>query len=131
MRMMRISTALLSAFLLLTAAVLPAQERTRARRRPTPVPAAAPVADLVFESPSDGTYLKTPSIAVRVRAKDAVLSLSVNGVSANRGPDGVFVATPVHLPEGPVTLTATATERAGHVSIVVLHVVADRTFRGS
>ena len=127
MSMTRLSRTLLAAFFLLASAALPAEERARSRRKPTPAPAAASAPDLVIESPSDGSYLRTLSAAVRVRAKDAVLSLSVNGVSASRDRDGVFVASPVALPEGPVTLTATATDRAGHVSTAVVHVTADRT----
>lgn len=116
-----------AAFLLLSAAALPAQDRARSRRRATPAPATAPAPEVVIEFPSDGSYLKTPTAAVRVRAKDRVLSLSVNGVSGSRDRDGVFVVWPVALPEGPVTLTATATDRDGHVSTAVVHVVADRT----
>lgn len=128
MSMTRLSTKLLAAFLLLAAVALPAEGSARSRRKPSPAPAAAPAPeDLAIESPGDGSYLKTLSAAVRVRAKDAVLSLSVNGVSASRDRDGIFVASPVALPEGPVTLTATATDRAGHVSTAVVHVIADRT----
>jgi RHS repeat-associated protein len=66
-------------------------------------------------------------VAVRVRAGDAILTVSVNGISATRDREGVFVASPLALAEGPATLTVTATDRAGRTSTASIRVVVDRT----
>lgn len=111
-----------------------AQGRGKNERQPAPSaskekvtsPSAIP-SPIAIEWPPEGTYLRTPSVAVRVRASDAILSLSVNGISAAPDPDRVFLANPVPLPEGPVTLTARATGRDGRISTASVNVIADRT----
>ncbi len=116
---------------LLLLAALPVLAQTRAHAaNPTsavgPKPASNPVG-LVIEAPAEGSYLNTATATVRVRASDAVVSVSVNGVSASRDRGGVFLASPVALPEGPVTLAARAVDREGRVREVSVRIVVDRT----
>src|SRR5215471_14705638 len=83
---------------------------------------------ITIDSPAAGSYLKTATATVTGVATDAnLLSVSVNGVAATLGSGGAFTAPGVPLPEGPVTLTATATDKAGHTGTATVGVTADRT----
>ncbi len=72
---------------------------------------------VALSSPPDGAILGSVPLFVSGAASDANLTgVSVNGLVASLGPDGRFRAGPFSPADGPVTFTATATDRASRTA---------------
>jgi len=80
---------------------------------------------VTVDPPPDLSFVTGTTLAVGGTVTGAV-SVSVNGVAATVSGTS-FTATGVPLVEGGNTLTATATDGAGHVGIATINVVRDLT----
>jgi Glucodextranase, domain B len=83
------------------------------------------VPEIVITEPPDLSFVTGTTLAVGGTVTDAV-SVSVNGVAAAVSGTS-FSATGVPLVEGGNTVTATATDGAGHVGTATINVVRDLT----
>jgi len=72
---------------------------------------------IAIRSPADHSFVSTVPFVVTGTASDAnLVSVSVNGVVAQRGIDGNFISAPLSASDGPFSILVSAEDVAGHTA---------------